>query len=414
MKTRIILGVLLGLCLRSYSQDITEAQLLDKIKSDTTKPEYYWKLAELYYQESKYDKMLPLMERSIQLNPKNADYYTGLAGVYDEMRNANKKLETVKKFADNVPNGLSYKMLGQSYFKNNQYSEACVAYKNSLNYEPDNWQSMYAIGLCYELSKGSRDSAMYYYHRSGKISNEKNVKYEYENAWRKLFELSKKENNTDYYLEAYDNMMKIDWNFQNDFTEQENYKLVKELKTNPTAVTYEKYGDFLAKSSKYASAQSSYEKSLALNPAGKAAINKKICKVIKDDAYYTYFEQRKYDEALARYQDGLKYSTSDPELYSSIATIQMQKLSTPDYKKAVENYNKALTLTTAQMEKKDILENIGLCYEQQKDYKNAITYYDKVVAMGPNYAKSAHYKLSRVYEAMGNAEKALHHKRLSN
>lgn len=413
MKTQLTL-LLLGLSVLALAQDQTEAQLLDKIKADTTRAENYWKLAELYYQDSKYDKMLPLMERSIQLNPKNADYYTGLAGVYDEMRNGKKKLETVKKFADNVPGGLSYKMLGESYFKNNQYLEACSAYKSSLNYEPDNWQSLYAVGLCYELSKGSNDSAMYYYHKSGKISNAKNVKYEYDNAWRKLFDLSKKGNHTDYYLEAYDNMMKIDWNFQNNFTEQENYNLVKELKTNPTATTYEKYGDFLNKKSQYANAVTAYEKCITLNPSGKKAIVKKISKAIKDDAYYTYFDNRDYEKALTRYQDALKYTTSDPEIYSSIATIQMQKLSPPDYKKAIENYNKALTLTTAQMEKKDILENIGLCYEQQKDYKNAILYYDKVVALGPNFAKSAHYKLSRVYEAMGNTEKALHHKRLSN
>jgi tetratricopeptide (TPR) repeat protein len=255
---------------------------------------------------------------------------------------------------------------------------------------------------------------MYYYHKSGKISNAKNVKYEYDNAWRKLFDLSKKENHTDYYLEAYDNMMKIDWNFQNNFTEQENYNLVKEIKSNPTAATYEKYGDFLYKKSRYGEAVKAYEKCASLNPAGKSAMNIKICKAVKDDAYYTYFDKGKYDQALTRYKDALKYTSTDGEIYSAIATIQMQKLSPADYKGAIDNYNKALPLTKGQMEKKDILENIGLCYEQQKDYKNAILYYDKVVALGPNFAKTAHYKLSRVYESMGNAEKALHHKRLSN
>jgi tetratricopeptide (TPR) repeat protein len=307
-------------------------------------------------------------------------------------------------------------MLAECCERNNNYPAAVFAYKKLITYESDKWDHYYNAGLAYDNQKDSKDSAMAYFYKAGTKANAQAVNFKdvYNNPWYKLFALAKEQNHTDYYITSYDNMKKIaPYNFPKTEDEQY-YNLLKELNSNPNAETYSKFGDFLTNSKRYNDAIKKYEKSIEMNPSGKTAVTKKIIQCIKDDAYYTYFDKREYEKSLLRYEDALKYTTSDPEIYSALGTICMDKLTTPDYKKATEYYQKALPLTTGQMEKKDILENIGLCYEKQKDYTNAITYYNKVVALGPNFAKSAHYKLARVYDAKGDAAQALQHRKLSN
>lgn len=408
-KTTLIIALCLGLSTLSYSQDQKENQLLEAIKTDSTNADNYWNLGEYYcnYKKEKYNQVHPLFIKANKLS--NNGYYTR------PLYNNNAELFTsLERYSETAPSELVYQWLGDVYLYKGRKQEAIVAFEKLLKYRSQDYNLLYNIATCFEQLKTHNDSAMYYYQKSGTIWSTKKLKYEYGNPWEKLFELSKIENNVEYYLMSFDTLMKIDWSFQTNFSEKENYDLVKELKTKPTAATYEKQGDFLFKKSQYAASIKAYEKCIELNPTGKAAIIKKIGKSIKDDAYYTYFDKREYEKSLARYQDALKYTTSDPEIYSAIAYIYMDKLSPSDYKKAIEYYQKCLPLTTGQMEKKDILENIGLCYEQQKDYANAIIYYNKAVAQAPNFAKTAHYKLARVYEAKGDAANTLKHRKLSH
>lgn len=88
----------------------------------------------------------------------------------------------------------------------------------------------------------------------------------------------------------------------------------------------------------------------------------------------------------------------------------MDKLKTPDYKGAIASFQKALNLTNSASVKREIYEYIGSCYDKQKDYANAISNYELGIKQEPNFAKSIHAKLTRVYEAMGNKAKADYHR----
>jgi tetratricopeptide (TPR) repeat protein len=262
------------------------------------------------------------------------------------------------------------------------------------------------------------DSAMYYYRKSGRVYTGNKVGSN-ENPWYALLEVSGAMYNADYFIEAYEVRDKK-WKCYQCFDDEEKYKMLKNLRDNPSADAYIKLGDELTKKlqfnepwksymSRFNNGVTIYDKAVKLDPTKKAAVNTKIAAGLKEIAG-SYLEDAYYEDALTYYERALKYTQKDPEIYSAIGYIKLEKAKTPDYDAALANYQKALALTTSSMAKKDTYENIGLCYEKKKDYKNAIVWYDKAVATEPNFAKSAHYKLARVYDALGNAEKAKYHR----
>lgn len=303
------------------------------------------------------------------------------------------------------------------WLKNDKkYDEAATYFRKAIAL--DSTKSSYSFGLAHMyhyLSKNS-DSAMYYYRKSGRVYTGEGSQYEI--PWARQLELSGASYNSDYFIEAYEAMVKL--NNKPGYYDTEKYNMLKGLRDNPTADGYIKLGDELTKklqfNEKWADYMvrfnggvNAYEKAVKLDPTKKAAVNTKIAAGLKEIAG-SYLEDAYYEDALTYYEKALKYTQKDPEIYSAIGYIKLEKAKTPDYDGALANFQKALALTTSSMAKKDTYENIGLCYEKKKDYKNAIVWYDKVVATEPNFAKSAHYKLARVYDALGNAEKAKYHR----
>lgn len=301
-----------------------------------------------------------------------------------------------------------------------KYSDATKFLSNACKLDTNKTDYPYSLGRVYEFFIKNADSAMYWYRESG-IRLVRNNEKTYDNGWRKLLELSDAAGNADYYMEAYEKLMKIDERFQFNYSAKEKYDLLKEQRDHPTAATFIKMGDEKTKKIQFNEPLSTYktrfdqgikayEKAIQLDPTQKETINKKIGTAMANDAYYGYFEQGDFQEALKRYEAASKYAPKNPEIFSSMGIIKMDKLKTPDYKGAIANFQKALTLTTSASVKRELYEYIGNCYEKQKDYTNAIANYEKGIAQEPNFAKSIHAKLTRVYEAMGNKAKADYHR----
>lgn len=313
--------------------------------------------------------------------------------------------------------------LGVWLVNNNRSAEA-VAYLHKAVQSDSTESSVLVNDLAasFEYS-GSIDSAMHYYRQSGLLYTKHDEKYR-NSGWLSLLYVAKQADDPRYYTEAFESLAALNPTWYGS-GEVLNYNIYKELRDNPnSADAYiklgdkkteklqfnEKWDDYMAR---YEKGVIAYEKAVKLDPSKKKLVDGKLAQVIKEIGN-AYFEDGVYDTALEKYQQALKYSQRDPEVYSAIGFIKLEKLSPADYKGALVNFQKALALTTSSMQKKDHLENIGLCYEKQKDYANAIIYYDKGVAMEPSFAKTLHYKLARVYEAQGNVEKAKHHRRLAS
>jgi len=306
--------------------------------------------------------------------------------------------------------------LGEWLKNDKKYDEAATYYRKAIAIDSTNASYSYGLAFMYHRLVKNTDSAMYYYRKSGRVyvGNDNN---RYENPWAGLLEISGASYNADYFIEAYEQMAKIQ---RPGFENEEKYNILKGLRDNPTAEGYMKLGDKLTEKlafnekwqdymSRFNSGVAAYDKAVKLDPTKKAVVNSKIAAGLKEIAG-SYLEDGYYEDALSYYEKALKYTQKDPEIYSAIGYIKLEKAKTPDYDGAIANFQKALALTTASMAKKDTYENIGLCYEKKKDYKNAVLWYDKAVAQEPNFAKSAHYKLARVYDALGNAEKAKYHR----
>jgi len=301
-----------------------------------------------------------------------------------------------------------------------KYSEA-VSYLNAaVRLDTNKSEYPYGLGRMYELFVQNTDSAMYCYRESGKRFSRNNEKG-YDNGWRKLLEISGEAGNSDYYIEAYEKLLKIDERFEFNYSAKEKYDLLKEQRDHPTAATYIKVGDEKTKKLQFNESVSScksrfdqgviaYQKAIEMDPTQKAIVNKKLGDAYVDNAYYAFFENGDFEEALKRYELAAKYTPKNPEIYSAIGTIKLDKIATPDYKGAIANFQKALALTTSSTQKKDLYENIGYAYEKQKDYPNAIANYEKGIAQEPNFAKTIHAKLTRLYEAQGNKAKADYHR----
>lgn len=309
----------------------------------------------------------------------------------------------------------SYKLA--EWLKNDKkYDEAATYYRKAISIDSTNASYSFDMAYMYQYLVKNADTAMFYYRKSGRVYKGKSTGAN-ENPWSALLQLAGSLYSTDYYIEAYDGMSKIQ---TPGFSYTEKYDMLKGLRDNPTADAYMKLGDDLTQKlqfnekwqdymARFNSGVIAYDKAVKLDPTKKTAVNAKIAAGLKEIAS-SYLGDAYYEDALTYYEKALKYTQKDPEIYSGIGYIKLEKAKTPDYDGALANFQKALALTTSSMAKKDTYENIGLCYEKKKDYKNAIIWYDKAVAQEPNFAKSAHFKLARVYETMGNVEKVKYHR----
>lgn len=320
------------------------------------------------------------------------------------------------KLASNPNDGQTSFALAEWLKNDKKFDEAGTYYRKAIAIDSMNASYSFGLAYMYHYQTKNLDSAMYYYRKSGRVYTGKSTSA-YENPWIPLLELSGNAYNTDYFIEAYEGQMKIK---QPGFENEEKYNMLKGLRDKPTADGYMKLGDDLTKKlqfnevwqnyiSRFNSGLTAYDKAVKLDATKKASVNVKIANGLKEIAG-SYLQDGYYEDALKYYERALTYTQKDPEIYSAIGYIKLEKAKTPDYDAALSNFQKSLALTTSSTGKKDNYENIGLCYEKKKDYKNAILWYDKAVAQEPNFAKSAHYKLARVYDAMGNTEKAKYHR----
>lgn len=325
--------------------------------------------------------------------------------------------EALREKLKTNPNDAQTNYALAEWLKNDKkFDEAATYYHKAISIDSSNASYSFDLAYMYHYLKKNADSAMFYYRKSGKVYTGKSTGQN-ENPWAALLQLAGSLYSTDYFIEAYDGMSKIQ---TPGYSYTEKYDMLKGLRDKPTADGYMKLGDDLTQKlqfnekwqdymARFNSGVTAYDKAVKIDPAKKTIVNAKIAAGLKEIAG-SYLEDANYEDALSYYEKALQYTQKDPEIYSGIGYIKLEKAKTPDYDGALANYQKALALTTSSMAKKDTYENIGLCYERKKDYKNAIVWYDKAVATEPNFAKSAHFKLARVYDALGNSEKAKFHR----
>tara|TARA_Y100000590_G_scaffold292219_1_gene328987 strand:- start:533 stop:2086 length:1554 start_codon:yes stop_codon:yes gene_type:complete len=113
-------------------------------------------------------------------------------------------------------------------------------------------------------------------------------------------------------------------------------------------------------------------------------------------------EQKKVDESIKCYKDGIKIKSDYAPFYDNIATAYKIK---GDYVRAEENYKISIRLNDKAVEP---VNNLGNLYIQINKIKLAIECYKKAINLKGSFFLS-HYNLALAYKTIGEFEKAKKH-----
>lgn len=489
----------------SYKNALNAYDQVDERKlAKSDKDQYWFNLAMCYYKDGNYEKAQPIFSRLIDEGNRyytdalyyysfiaynNGNYGTALEGflklvdderynegldyviaqIYYEQRDLEKLVdvgnrilksrEGKKKLSSDIraKNALVERMLGELYFRNNDYSNAL---KNMQMYVEDSkkieryeqWMMGYC---CYKMEK--YDNAMDHLQKvvSGKDSLDYNAQYHigicYLKSGNKTF--AQKAFYSAYQL-AFDQVSKENALF--------NYaKLSYELSSDPyksAMVALQEYLDAYPESDKsdeakellmqllvmtksYANAVSilnsmkfkkvdvmmleqklCYYYGVELFNAGKYQLAMNMFERSSDMPFYPeisakaaywegecYYMTKKYDEAISKYDDFLDNSGSKKSSYYAKGLYGKGYcyFKKKDYVKALATFKKMITLPEVQKDRAvyyNAVLRLADCLQQNKNYSEAIAYYDKCYKAGVGDSDYALYQQALCYGAMGQFE----------
>ena len=143
-------------------------------------------------------------------------------------------------------------------------------------------------------------------------------------------------------------------------------------------------------------AETAFRESLALNPS---SINTII------NLGTSLLRQKKYDEAILYYTNGIELSTDDEKrglLYANLGYIFYKK---EEWKCAIENYENAIQLSNQQNNVKNLIQ-IASAYEELEDYAKAEATYRKCLTLDSSYP-DAYIKLGLCFESQEKDDEAI-------
>lgn len=342
------------------------------------------------------DKLL----QALNLANNDVMIYTKLAGVYSEMGEYDKALETYSKVAELKPSdGYIYLSVGSIYENLGKYQDALNAYNKVAE-------------MCPEY--------LYNY------LNIANVQYQLRDYKSAIENYNKFLSTYSQHIEARENLAASYINsgdFTNAVNEYENL-----YRRNPVSFkNFANYGQALFQVKDYQKASEFLEKAVEVNPDNTSA---------HVSLALSYQELGKNEQALAQYdvvfrqQPALSsirfdYANLLADIGQDEAAIANYKIYIANYPNdfrgyqnigvvykrlnklddTISNYEKALAL---QKDKKDIalVEDLAQCYHLKKDYPNALKYYDEVLAVNKD-DYDVKYNKALVLHAMDNYNDAI-------
>ena len=154
-----------------YQKAETEFQKAIELKRDFFEAHYqlalvYYRvgtLSETYLQKGKYRKALFELQRSSTAYQDKPEFYIVLGVIYsklDEYKSAVESFTKASKY--NKTNPLPYFLAGISSYKMKDYTSAEKFLKQSLEFAPNDQDSLYILGLVYEETGKKEEAAKYF------------------------------------------------------------------------------------------------------------------------------------------------------------------------------------------------------------------------------------------------------------
>ncbi len=127
-------------------------------------------LAQLYFDDEKYEKAIETIEEAIQKDPENARLYQILGDFYVYMNRFADAEVNYRKVVQYSKPGFTgpHLALGYVLAMQEKYPEAVEEFKKVLLLQPNMPTALYYLGSCYDVM-GQRDKAMEYFQKCAEI-----------------------------------------------------------------------------------------------------------------------------------------------------------------------------------------------------------------------------------------------------
>ena len=331
-------------CSAEHQQDLKEAisKLEQAIKISDSDTMLYTKLAGIYAEIDEFDKALETYNKVIELNPDDAFIYISIGSIYENQGKYKQALDAYSKALDIFPEyKYNYFNLGNVQYQLRNYKEAIKNYNDFLetysghNDARENLAASYLAVKDYQNAQKqyqmiydkSPDNFKHYYEYGMVMLNTENPEKAIE-FLEKSIEINPENDSAHLGLaQAYQDLGKNDMSY-------EQYQIVLKNVPNLNTVRLD-YADLLA-------------------------------------------DMNKNTESVEQYNMYIKAFPTDIKGYEHLANVYLKL---KNYDKALENYLTALSKDSTNV---DIKKNIANCYHNNKDYANALKYYDEVLESEPN------------------------------
>ena len=316
------------------------------------------------------------LERAITISNQEPMLYRKLAGIYSEIDEFDKALETYKKVISIVPDdAFVYISIGSIYENQGKYKEALEAYSKALDIFPEYKYNYYNIG---------------------------NVQYQLKNYKEAIENYNSFLETYSGHTEARENLASSYLTIKDYSNAEKQYKVLYDKSPDSFKHQYE-YGIALLNTDNSEKAVEFLEKAIEIDPENNSAhlglaqayqdLGKKdmsyeqyqiVLKIVPNlntvrlDYANLLADMNKNTEAIEQYNMYIKAFPDDMRGYISIADVYKEL---KNYDKAIENYQIAISKDDKNI---DLKKDIANCYHNKKDYAKALEFYDEILEVQPD------------------------------
>jgi superkiller protein 3 len=320
-----------------------EAALAEAVKLTQNKADVYTELGLFCQKRKDYAHAASYFEKAIALAPHNLALIMSLLRTYDELKAYDKKEALIKQsIAENEKSDQLYALLGEFYQDQNRTHDAIEAYQKAVALKPAELAYVAALGEVYLQDDRVEELDAFLQEQSPHF--EKDAK-------------------------KFDILAASLYNDYGKFSRAVPY-LQKALEIDPTDLTVYGYLSWAY------NRLHQYDQALEILEKAKSALGEKAQSVEYDMLLAsTYTDQKKYDQAVERYEKVLARSPSNIDAYRSI-TFCLNKQG--KYKEALEYVEKAEQAIGK--EKSEVAELRAQTLADQKQYEAAAAIYKGLIA----------------------------------
>ena len=307
---------------------------------------------EEFFAKGSYQKAITYLEKTLQLEPDNAEVYNNLGIAYRKLGHYSKAISALEKAIQLKPNFVeAYSNLGSAYIYFGDYQQAISALEKAIQIDPSFAGTYYNFGFVY-TKFGNFQKAAHYLEKAIQIDPN--------------------------YAEAYNNLA---------FTYMKlgDYQKAKES-TEKAKTLFQKQGD-----KQGITAAENIE--MMLKKAKKLDSKEEKGDDVKAKEYLLkgsdFFDNKDYNKAIEYYQKAIQIDPNFAEAYNNMGTTYIK---VNNYQKAIVYFKKAVGIDSQHFEACIRLAN---AYIKLENYLEALTYAKKAYQIDSNHVT--------VYLTLGSA-----------